>query len=232
MRSTRSSQPAGFSLVELLVIIAIMMILMALLLPAIGRARESAKVASCGNNLGQLGKGLIAYANENDERLPAVSQQDGTIWDTQILPYVGTDDRLFLCPSDNLGGPSGGQSPRSYAANGGQDYASGEGGRYPFGLYNGTGLRLGDFERHKSDIFLLGERPAVVDPASHEYNKSGGRGYIGIVNFSGLDQIPGTLHRNNEGGNYLMASMAVQYKTFEGAELQATNNLWYSKYVE
>lgn len=229
MQPTRPSQTGGFSLVELLVIIAIIVILMSLLLPAIAKSRETARIASCGNSLSQLGKGIVSYANENDDRFPPVSTTGGEIWDTKLLPYVSADKRQFLCPSDNLGGPSGAFNPRSYAANGGVDYASGDGGRYPFGLYNGTPLRIADLDRHKGDLILLGERPAAVDAATHKYNTAGGRGYIGQLSFAGLDQIPGTLHRNNEGGNYLMASFAVRYKTFEGADLSGTNNLWYAK---
>jgi prepilin-type N-terminal cleavage/methylation domain-containing protein/prepilin-type processing-associated H-X9-DG protein len=60
----------GFTLIELLVVIAIIGILAAMLLPALSKARQSAKRASCLNNIKEITLACAMYAGDNDECLP------------------------------------------------------------------------------------------------------------------------------------------------------------------
>jgi prepilin-type N-terminal cleavage/methylation domain-containing protein len=62
--------PEGFTLIELLVVISIIALLMGILLPALQKARQQARMISCGSNMRQLVFGLVAYAESNDSLLP------------------------------------------------------------------------------------------------------------------------------------------------------------------
>ena len=79
----------GFTLVELLVVVAIIGILIGLLLPAIQSARESARRTRCASNLHQLGIALQAY-HDRYQASPAswADADEGSTWGRNLLPYI------------------------------------------------------------------------------------------------------------------------------------------------
>jgi len=121
----------AFTLVELLVVIGIIALLISVLLPAMSRARESAKAIACGSNLRQIGAAIYMYGNENKGLLPvgclAINSSGGNlVWDTLISRnlnrpcssiYINTDPPPVLkCPNDTVPRPSPYQTAiRSYS---------------------------------------------------------------------------------------------------------------------
>lgn len=99
----RRARRQVFTLIELLVVISIIAILAAILLPAMGQARDRAKDTSCKGNLRQLDLGVTYYADDNNEWLVGSHvYYRGAIknWSHHVNEEYVKNWKAFLCPSD------------------------------------------------------------------------------------------------------------------------------------
>jgi prepilin-type N-terminal cleavage/methylation domain-containing protein len=100
----------AFTLIELLVVITVLMILAAMLLPALTAAKYSAKLTVCASNLDQYGKALYTFAATNDRLYPdtvalknrRIIKEGAHDLRPELKPYVG-DFNFLNCPFSPLG---------------------------------------------------------------------------------------------------------------------------------
>ena len=91
LQSKSSLCAAGFTLVELLVVIAVIAVLAAILFPAFATARSSARRTACISNMRQMGLALGMYRQDYEELPPHLSV---------LFPAYVSDARLLVCPND------------------------------------------------------------------------------------------------------------------------------------
>jgi|ERR1041385_1052329 prepilin-type N-terminal cleavage/methylation domain-containing protein len=114
LRKQTSKRPGagagtGFTLIEMLMVLGVLTILTSLLLPGLASAKARARIVTCKNNLGQMGKALTMY--EADFRyFPGVGNDKTPIgkppwfvlseesWLSKITPYLATNSPIFTCP--------------------------------------------------------------------------------------------------------------------------------------
>jgi prepilin-type N-terminal cleavage/methylation domain-containing protein len=88
----------AFTLIELLIVIAIIALLAAILFPVFGRARENARRTSCLSNMKQLGLGMMQYMQDFDDTYPMHAPSSTEYWPQTMDPYVKSE-QIYNCPS-------------------------------------------------------------------------------------------------------------------------------------
>jgi prepilin-type processing-associated H-X9-DG protein/prepilin-type N-terminal cleavage/methylation domain-containing protein len=187
LKSALGTRRAAFTLLELLIVVAIIAVLAAISMPVGRRMIEAGNEAKCMSNLRQLHAVLMLYANENNQMLPSPDvnadpdSQSAAHWFRRLDPYIAQQDRIKLltCPSAKT------FKPGDWATSYGMNYYLGE----------DKDWRTLTIEQ-KSKVILLAD--AVINPAWHSagsaifedggpFNKTVDQRHSGRANFLFLD---------------------------------------------
>jgi len=235
--------PAGFTLVELLVVISIIALLLAILLPALQSARQVARSTACLSNLRQAGQALHLYAADHDGILPRPASLTAKQVFIQIDRTVQRDQpdndgrfgaTYMRCPSAEIRQWA---SQPSYAPDQtwtyGVNYMGGPTSEPGFGFAENYHMRL---SQTGPSLFLLGDLQERKLPLI--YNPSGTRGiwmFDTDTDSDGVDDsqsawLPERPYnqfspRHNNAGNFVFADASASARSLKEFALNK-NRMW------
>ena len=225
--SQRSARK-GFSLVELLVLIATIAILSVFLFPGLSRAKEGGRKITCMNNIRQLGIASRLYADANNGWYPPRTAKGR--WPTQL--FVGYKyHRILKCPSDILRPDSeerdamtypADAAPRSYILNGWNDvFKARLGDSFSLRAIENKAIRTSDIYQPSMTV-VFGEKRGEPGYGRFYMDLLAGRGSYDEQVERGRHAKSGEF--SGEGSNYAFADGSAQFLTY--GKMNYPMNLW------
>ncbi len=198
-RITSPHRRAGFTLLELLIVITVIGTLAAILLPALARAREQARRASCAVNLNQIGMAMRMYAQENERAFPWSGGAQNADCLFALYGHYLPEAHTFLCPSDPKGDYGLDQGERAIPENAWLDGDRSLRASYDyFGAYTRAPLRLPHPSRPIPKV------PVMWDSGSGGKVNFTATGQTGTWSVGSMNHVPG-------GGNILWMDGSVSF---------------------